>query len=332
MAQSTKFTWLGVGAFAVLVIAAMIVLGLPDRQVGSAQNKSEISGPLISRGYTDAPAGTAVIAGDPGVGGSVLVDLRIKTGQIVKRDEIIAVLNNYAIADVEVRRMEAAIAKARQQREAMISGYRKAEIAQQEVSVKSASEESRLKDLELSRSSLPPDQKQLQSAISQQALEREQAKLKFQTELLAADLAQAEADIVINTAKLDEAKLEREQALVRSPLDGVVVDIYTRQGERVSGRGIAKIVDLDQIRIFADVDELHLRNLKPGGKVEFTFQGSRTVHVGSIVRTPMTVKRTKRSEADFGDTNVRLVEVEIRPDDPKGIPQMLGREARVIFQ
>ncbi|MBL8687400.1 MAG: hypothetical protein JNK86_08085, partial [Alphaproteobacteria bacterium] len=94
-----------------------IVLGLPDRQVGSAQNKSEIGGPLIARGYTDAPAGTAVIAGDPGVGGSVLVDLRIKTGQLVKRDEVIAVLNNYAIADVEVRRMEAAIAKARQQRE-----------------------------------------------------------------------------------------------------------------------------------------------------------------------------------------------------------------------
>ena len=332
MAQNRKFAWLGAGALAVAVIAMAIVLGLPDRQVGSAQNKPEISGPLISRGYTDAPAGTAVISGDPGVGGSVLVDLRIKTGQLVKRDEVIAVLNNYAIADVEVRRMEAAIAKAKQQREAMISGYRKAEIAQQEVSVKSASEESRLKDLELSRSSVPPDQKQLQSTISQQALEREQAKLKFQKELLAADLAQTDSDIVINTAKLDEAKLEREQALVRSPLDGVVVEIYTRQGERVSGKGIAKIVDLNQIRIFADVDELHLRNLKPGGKVEFTFQGSRTIHVGSIVRTPMTVKRTKRSEADFGDTNVRLVEVEIKPDAPQGIPQMLGREARVIFQ
>jgi HlyD family secretion protein len=332
MAQSRKFAWLGAGALAVVVIAATIVLGLPDRQIGSAQNKSEINGPLISRGYTDAPAGTAVIAGDPGVGGSVLVDLRIKTGQFVKRDEVIAVLNNYAIADVEVRRMEAEIAKARRQREAMISGYRMAEIAQQEVSVKSASEENRLKDLELSRSSVPPDQKQLQSTISQQALEREQAKLKFQKEVLAADLAQTESDIVINTAKLDEAKLEREQALVRSPLDGVVVDIYTRQGERISGRGIAKIVDLNQIRIFADVDELHLRNLKPGGKVEFTFQGSRTVHVGSIVRTPLTVKRTKRSEADLGETNVRLVEVEIRPDDPQGIPQMLGREARVIFQ
>ncbi len=150
--------------------------------------------------------------------------------------------------------------------------------------------------------------------------------------MLAADLAQTESNIAIFEAKLEEAKVERELAMVRSPLDGVVVDIYTRQGERISFRGIAKIVDLNQIRIFADVDEIHLRNVKPGGKVEFTFQGSRTAHVGTIARTPLTVKRTKRSEADLGESNARLVEVEIRPDDPQSIPQMLGREARVVFQ
>ncbi|MCC8431447.1 HlyD family efflux transporter periplasmic adaptor subunit [Reyranella aquatilis] len=332
MAHSSKLSWVGAGAAAVAVIALGMTFGLPDLPVGSAQNKSsEVHGPLISRGYTDAPAGTAIIAGDP-VGGGVLSELRIKNGQAVKRDEIIAVLNNYAVADVEVRRIESEITKARRQRETMVSGYRTAEIALQEVSVKTAAEESRLKDLELSRSSAPPDQKQIQSTLSQQTLEREQAKLKFQKEVLAADLAQTESSIAILETKLEEAKVERELALVRSPLDGVVVDIYTRQGERISGRGIAKIVDLNQIRIFADVDELHLRTIKPGGKVEFTFQGSRTVHVGTITRTPLTVKRTKRSEADFGESNARLVEVEIKPDDPQSIPQMLGREARVIFQ
>jgi len=331
MAQSNKVAWVGAVALAVAAISLAIVFVLPDLQVGSAQNRSEVNGPLISRGYTDAPAGTAVIAGDP-VGGSVLTELRIKNGQAVKRGEIIAILNNYATADVEVRRIEQEIAKARRQRESMISGYRTAQIALQEISVKSASEENRLKDLELSRSSVPPDQKQLQSNLSQQSLEREEAKLRFQKEVLAADLAQTEADIAIFEAKLDEAKIGRELAVVRSPLDGVVVDIYTRQGERISFRGIAKIVDLNQIRIFADVDEIHLRSLKPGGKVEFTFQGSRTIHVGTITRTPLTVKRTKRSEADLGESNARLVEVEIKPDDPQSIPQMLGREARVVFQ
>lgn len=331
MAQSNKIAWVGAVALAVAVISLAIVFVLPDLQVGTAQNRSEVNGPLISRGYTDAPAGTAVIAGDP-VGGSVLTELRVKNGQTVKRGEVIAILNNHATADVELRRVESELDKARRKRESMISGYRTAEIALQEISVRTASEENRLKDLELSRSSVPPDQKQLQSNLSHQSLEREQAKLRFQKEVLAADLAQTESDIAILEAKLEEARVERELAVVRSPLDGVVVDIYTRQGERISFRGIAKIVDLDQIRIFADVDEIHLRSVKPGGKVEFTFQGSRTIHVGTITRTPLTVKRTKRSEADLGESNARLVEVEIKPDDPHSIPQMLGREARVVFQ
>ncbi len=51
----------------------------------------------------------------------MLSELRIKNGQAVKRDEIIAVLNNYAVADVEVRRIESEITKARRQRETMVS-------------------------------------------------------------------------------------------------------------------------------------------------------------------------------------------------------------------
>lgn len=331
MAKSNKFAWVGV-AVILAAAGAVLLTGISEGQIGNAQNKAEVVGPLISRGYTEAPAGTAVIGGDQ-LGGDIVIELKVVEGETVKRDQVVAVLNNYPTADIEVRQREAELTKAKQQREAMVSGFRTSEIAQQEVVVKSASEESRLKDLELSRSSAPPDQKQLQSTITRQVLEREQAKLKYMKDLLAADLGQIDSEISIIQARLDAAKLEREASLVRSPLNGVVAEIYTRAGERImSYKGIVKIVDLNQIRIFADVDEIHLRALKLGGKVEFTFQGSRTAHVGTIVRTPLTVKRSKRSEADLGEQNTRLVEVEIKPDNPSGMPQMLGREARVTFE
>ena len=54
---------------------------------------------------------------------------------------MIAVLSNYSRADVTVRTTEAELEKAKRQREAMVSGYRTAEIAMQEVVVKSAAEE-----------------------------------------------------------------------------------------------------------------------------------------------------------------------------------------------
>jgi len=214
----------------------------------------------------------------------------------------------------------------------MASGYRTAEIAMQDVMVRSAAEEVKLKNLEMQRSGKPPDQKQLEQNISLQSLEREQAKLRVMKETLQTDLQQIDTDISIIKAKLDNARNTREQALVRSPLDGIVIQIYSRQGERVSQNGIAKIVDLSQLRVLADVDELNVGRIAAGGKVEVTFRGSPTVYMGTISRVAPTVKRMQRMEPDGGSsTDARVVQVEIQLDDPSSMPQVLGRETRVTF-
>lgn len=331
MAQARKFTWGATGLAALIIIAALVLWMTPSRQTSSAQDGPRPLAPLISRGYTDSPSGTALIAGDP-AGGGVLIELRVTDGQKVKRDEVIAVLSNYPKADIAVRTSEAELAKTKQAREAMVSGYRTAEIAMQEVVVKSAAEEVKLKNLEMQRSGKPPDQKQLEQSISLQSLEREQAKLRIQKETLESDIQQSDNDIAIIKAKLDSARNTREQALVRSPLDGIVIQIYTRQGERISQNGIAKIVDLSQLRVLADVDELHVGRIANGGKVEVTFRGSPTVYQGTISRVAPTVKRMQRMEPDGGSsTDARVVQVEIQLDDPSSMPQVLGRETRVTF-
>jgi HlyD family secretion protein len=331
MARAQKFRW---GATGIAILFVVAVLGLwiaPARQTSSAQDAITPTGPLISRGYTDAPAGTAVLAGNP-TGGAVLSELRALEGQKVKRNDIIAVLSNYPTADVDVRTTEAELEKAKRQREAMVSGYRTAEIAQQEVVVKGKAEELKLKTLELQRSGKQPDMKQLELNISQQDIAREEAKLRVMKESLATDIAQNETDIAITAAKLDNARTMRETALVRSPLDGVVVQIHTRQGERVAAGGIVKIVDMSQMRVFADVDEVHLSRLAIGGKVEITFRGSPTVYKGKIARVAPTVKRMQRVEPDGGSsTDGRVVQVEIELDDSASMPQVLGRETRVTF-
>ena len=75
----------------------------PSRQTSSAQDAAKPAAPaLISRGYTDAPAGTAVCRRSRGW--QRLLELRVKDGQKVKRDEVIAVLSNYPKADVRCAR------------------------------------------------------------------------------------------------------------------------------------------------------------------------------------------------------------------------------------
>ena len=305
MARARKFTWGAVGVAALVAAAVLAMWMTPSRQTSSAQDGGRSLGPLISRGYTDTPSGTVVIAGDPG-GGSVLLELRITDGQKVKKDDIIAVLSNYPKSDVAVRSTEAELNKAKQQREAMVGGFRTAEIAMQEVVVRSEAESNKLKALQMQRSGLPPDQKQLELNISQQNLEREQVKLRVQKETLESDLAQNETEISIIQSKLDNA--------------------------RIAPSGIAKIVDLSQLRILADVDELHVGRIVPGGKVEVTFRGSTTVYKGTVSRVAPTVKRMQRVEPDGGSsTDGRVVQVEIQLDDPSSMPRVLGRETRVTF-
>jgi multidrug resistance efflux pump len=309
------------------------------------------------RGFTDASAGEAVIAG---VGSDRLLQLRVTEGQSVKRGEVIAVLANYPAADIAVRSAEAQLSRIERRHESLAQGIRPSlktdqsadgqdggdgqskskkkdstkpsvGIAEQEAIVRLSTAESKLKQLEMERSGLPSDQKDLEVRISAEQLEHDQAKLRVLKETLASDLAESETDVQIQTVELERARRLREQGLVRSPLDGVVVQILARPGERID-RGIAQIVDMSRLRVVADIDEVLVHRIKPGGKVNVIFHGEKTIHEGRIVRIASAVKRmASTGSLGTGSTKIRVVPVEIALDDSSQMPHIVGREAEVTF-
>ena len=331
MARAKKFRWSAIGLAILVAIAGAGLWVMPTRQTSSAQDAPKAGPPLIARGYTDAPEGTAVVAGDP-AGGSVLVELKVKDGQKVKKGETLAVLSNYARADVTLRMAEADLVKLKQMHDFVLKGTRLSDIALQEAALKSSIEQNKLEALQRARSGKPPDMREIETAIADQGLERQKVRLALLKTTLENDLAQHEIDMANTQSRIDSAKRTLEDALVRSPLDGVVVQIFSRQGERVSPAGIVKVVDMAQLRVLADVDELHVNRLKPGGKVDVTFRGNNDVYKGTIERIAPTVKRMQRVEPDGGSsTDARVVQVEIKIDDTSSMPPVLGRETRVTF-
>lgn len=317
---------------AVLAVLAIVVLALwmtPMRQMSSAQDRPN-GKPLIARGYTDATPGTVVVSGDP-AGGQTILQLKIKDGQRVKRDEVIAVLSNYPIAETTVRIAEANVQKLKNVRQSMLTGPAAMQLQMDEAAIQTSIEQNKLNALVRQRSGKPPEEKSLEERISERGFENQKASLELSKKSLTNELALNKIDIENAEANVESAKADLEAALVRSPVDGVVVEIYARQGEMVSHMGITKIVDMRQLRVLAEVDELHLARLVPGAPVEVTFRGSSRVYKGKVVRAPMTVTRVKRSKADLGLGSTHLVEAEIEFDDPSSIPQMLEREARVVF-
>ena len=332
MARTKKFRWGAIALAIVVAVSGVALWVMPSRQTSSAQDAGKpAQPPLIARGYTDAPEGTAVVAGDP-AGGSVLVELKVKDGQKVAKGEVVAVLSNFTRADVSLRMAEADLVKLKQLHELVLKGTRVSEIALQEATLKSSIEQNKLDALQRARSGKPPDVREIETAIAEQGLERQKVRLKLLKTTLENDLAQNEIDLANTQSRIDSAKRNLEDTLVRSPLDGVVVQIFSRQGERVSPAGIIKIVDMNQLRVLADVDELHVGRLKPGGKVDVTFRGNNDVYKGTIERIAPTVKRMQRVEPDGGSsTDARVVQVEIKIDDTSSMPPVLGRETRVTF-
>jgi multidrug resistance efflux pump len=313
----------------------------------------------MARGFTDAPAGTVVLFGE---GSTTLLELRVTEGQHVKRGDVIAVLSNYPLAEIGVRMAEAELAQAQNRRDGLAAGIRmtkkvnvetgggagsqegvkvarkskdpappKVGIPEQEALVRLSTEQHKLKVIEMQRSGVPSGEKDLEISISEQKAERDRAELRVLKETLASDLAESDTDISIKSAALEKARVIREQALVRSPLDGVVAQILTRPGERID-RGIAQIVDMSKLRVLADVDEVLLGRIVLGAKVDVVFHGETTIHTGKVVRVAATVQRMlSMGSLGSGSTNLKVVQVEVVLDDPSQMPEMVGREAEVTF-
>ena len=72
--------------------------------------------------------------------------------------------------------------------------------------------------------------------------------------------------------RLDQAKYERERAVIAAPFEGTLDDLHVvSPGERVAGgQEVGKIVDLDNLRIDAAVLEHDLPLIRVGGEAIIT--------------------------------------------------------------
>ena len=93
---------------------------------------------------------------------------------------------------------------------------------------------------------------------------------KASTEVLLAKIELIKAKEKKNLARLglERAKAELALRTVKSPIDGFVVDIYTKAGESVSGRTIMKLAQIDPLRVEVIAPTEYFGLLKKG-PVEF---------------------------------------------------------------
>ena len=111
------------------------------------------------------------------------------------------------------------------------------------------------------------------------------------------ELDRAQTEHTVAVADLAASSTRLNKSVVQAPIAGVIDELFTKDGEWAdTGKPLARIVQVDRIKVVVGVPESDIPFVQEGEKVEVTFDalkgGSRT---GTVYRIAATGERQTRS-------------------------------------
>jgi HlyD family secretion protein len=118
------------------------------------------------------------------------------------------------------------------------------------------------------------------AGVSRQQLDHAQTQSDATRHELAAavaDFNSATATVVLREAELEQAKINLNRTLIRSPIDGVVIDRRMQPGQTVTAEYQTPVLfqiaqDLSQIQVLAQVDEADIGGVHKGDGATFSVE------------------------------------------------------------
>lgn len=219
---------------------------------------------VVERSVTASGAVKALVTVDVGsqVSGPI-TEMKADFNSKVKQGDLIAVIDrapfeakvqaasaNLAIARADVSRREAAMAKLQKQLGLLDRNVKRYSALASVAGV--------------SRQQL--DQAQTESGATRHELSAAQA-----------DLESAKATVALRQAERDQAQINFDRTLIKSPINGVVIDRRMQRGQTVTAEYQTPVLfqiaqDLSQIQILAQVDEADVGTIRVGDEVKFTVE------------------------------------------------------------
>jgi HlyD family secretion protein len=153
------------------------------------------------------------------------------------------------------------------------------------------------------------------------------------SEVRPTDIQQAETQIQIALANYKKAQVDLENAIVKSPIDGQVLKIYTKENESVGTKGLLELGRTSQMYAVAEVDENLISRVKPGQRAivkSDAFVGEIT---GKVDRIGNKVGKNEITSTDPADAqDVRVVEVRIKLDNSELVAGLTNLQVKVAIQ
>jgi len=274
-----------------------------------------------------------------------LAEVSVEEGDSVKQGQILARLSadEFAArtdaAEQTLAAREAALAK-------VLAGARDMERQEARAAVAEARAVSEVARVEHQR------RRQLlgKEVLSQEEADRAEREYKVATERLDAarqrfrlvddpareeDVKRAMAEAAEARARVAEAQALAAKAVIRSPIDGVVLRKHRRAGEMVSvsfDTPVVTVGDIARLRVRADVDERDISKIKPGQNAVLMAEayGERRF-TGVVSRVSKILgKKNVRTDDPAEKNDTRILETLIDLDGPGELPVGLRMDVFII--
>ena len=142
----------------------------------------------------------------------------------------------------------------------------------------------------------------------------------------------------LNEARAALRKLNTDLALAQlvSPIDGVVLSVFTQPGERPDSRGILEVGANQRMEAVAEVYESDIARIQPGQRVELQSEsgGFRGTIAATVLRiSPQVRQRQVLSTDPSADADARIVEVRlaIAPEQSQRLRNLAGLKVVARF-
>lgn len=232
--------------------------------------------------------GVVTVAG-PSQLAVVVGELMVEEGDRVQRGQVIAVLDNHSTQKAAVDRLGASV-------QAQLAA-----VGRTEAQLRTARNEyARLSRLHQ------------EGTISDS--QRDSARLE--AEAAEADLKRGRAEINLARADLRRSQEELGMTVVRAPINGQVLKIHTRAGEKVGNAGIVELADNEQMYAIAEVYETDVSRIQVGQLAKVKTPVLERELTGVVERIGLKIGKMDVLGTDpAAKTDARVVEVEVRLDD-----------------
>ena len=121
--------------------------------------------------------------------------------------------------------------------------------------------------------------------------------------------------------RLAQSRLER--TIVKAPISGQILKVFTRSGEAISEKGILQIGDTSQMNVIAEVYETDIKLIKKGQIASITSPAFEKDIIGSVISIGKLVYKNRViGDNPASDADARVVEVKIRLENSKEVANL----------